>query len=289
MRGSLVRMYLTHCLPCPHSPLLQVPSRCTTEPSNSFSVSLGPSSRLHLQGMEWAGGHRWDFPQPPTLHSTLHVHKSHPPLSALLSTCLCTLILPQPLSSHIRNPTGMSPVPQPPITLTSQTLCTHACASPMGSHQPPRVCMSRCQHTMGVHLTYTRTLCTHALHPSTHPVYTPRPGRASPRAAAAAAAALPLPAMAAPPRLRRAAPPASGAGGRGHRAAEARAEGPARRCGTAGSGGPGMSPAGESPRGCPGGPGGHREGAPGLALWEGGPGGFVLGLRWGGGQGGGPA
>lgn len=58
VRRSLVRMYLTHCLPCPHSPLLQVPSRCTTEPSNSFSVSLGPSSRLHLQGMEWAGGHR---------------------------------------------------------------------------------------------------------------------------------------------------------------------------------------------------------------------------------------
>lgn len=56
VRGSLVRMYLTHCLPCPHSPLLQVPSRCTTEPSNSLSVSLGPSSRFHLQGMEWAGG-----------------------------------------------------------------------------------------------------------------------------------------------------------------------------------------------------------------------------------------
>lgn len=40
------------CLPCPHSPPSQVPSRCTTEPSNSLSVSLGPSSRLQLQGME---------------------------------------------------------------------------------------------------------------------------------------------------------------------------------------------------------------------------------------------
>lgn len=68
------------CLPCPHSPLSQVPSRCTTEPSNSPSVSLGPSSRLHLQGWREQG----DTGGTSLGHPTLH-----PPLLALLSTCLC--------------------------------------------------------------------------------------------------------------------------------------------------------------------------------------------------------
>lgn len=89
VRKSLVRMYLPYCVPCPHSPLSQVPSRCTTEPSSSLSVSLGPSSRLHLQGMEWAGGHRWDCRQHLTctplcvsINLTHHCLPSSPRVSA---------------------------------------------------------------------------------------------------------------------------------------------------------------------------------------------------------------
>lgn len=148
VRGSLVRMYLTHSrLLYPHSPLSQVPSRCTTEPSNSLSVSLGPSSRLHLQGMEWAGGRRWDFPQSPTftpLCMSINLTHHCPPSSPHVSAPSC-FSSPSVLT-HLQ-PHRYVPNAQPPITPT---------------HKPSAP--TRVRLRVPAHPKYTRTFSTHALH-----------------------------------------------------------------------------------------------------------------------------
>lgn len=255
VRESLVRMYLPYCVPCPHSPLSQVPSRCTTEPSSSLSVSLGPSSRLHLQGMEWAGGHRWDCRQHLTctplcvsINLTHHCLPSSPHVSAPSRFPGPSVLAHLQPHRYVPSPTT------PPITPVHNPSVPARVHLQVPAHPWACTPWGYTRTSAHPHPARKRTPCTHPMHPPLPPrpadpaARTPGPGRASPRAAVAA---LPVPAMAAGPRLRRAVPPASGAGDRGHRAAEARAEGPARRYGTAGSGGPGVSP-----------PGGHRGDVP---------------------------